>query len=182
MEAIIAHARKMQIADQWRKMEDIEKHRDELIEEYYRMVEKHSEMCLQIADAPAAAFPSLAGPYTRIINDLTAVKLSLTCVFEELAAAQDRYNELVLQSELNGNADAAEMDGNVEDEDMADGDDLHEIVVVVKERKTRRDVMGTMEAVKSHKATKNHKLKQRTVKRDRTKTVDGKRKSLRYKQ
>lgn len=165
-----------QAADQWRKIEQIEQHREDLICEYYRVVEKHSEMCLRIADAPITKMDSLHEPYTRIINDLTAAKLSLTCVFEELAAAQDRYNELVI-----GTQDVPAPLIVVEDAADCDGDELHDIDFVVKERKTRRDVMGALEAVKAHKATKDHKLKRREVKRDRTKTAEGKRKSLRYK-
>lgn len=188
MDAIINRAYATLIANQWRKMDEIETRRDGIIREYYSAVERHSEMCLQIADAPIEKVDSMNTDYVRTVNNLAAAKLSLTCVYEELAVAQDRYNELVMKAEslftpVVQATDDIEEDDHCDCEHCSycDGDELYEIDVVVKERKTLKNVMGVLEAVKAKKVNKDHKLKPRTVKRDRTKTVDGKRKTLLYK-
>jgi len=45
---------------------------------------------------------------------------------------------------------------------------------LVKERKTIQDVLTVGNAITSKKSSKNHKLKPREIKRDRTKSTDAK--------
>lgn len=46
----------------------------------------------------------------------------------------------------------------------------HDVIMFRKERKTIKDVLTVWEASSAHKSSKNHKLKPRGEKRDKTKT------------
>lgn len=61
-----------------------------------------------------------------------------------------------------------EQDNYINSDD--DEDDKFDMEVHVAERKTKADIMGVASAIKANKASKNHKLKPRSIKRDSTKT------------
>ena len=58
------------------------------------------------------------------------------------------------------------------DEDVSDCED--EDYVCLPSRKTRAHIMTPSEATKANKASKSHKLKPRSVKRDKTKLIESK--------
>jgi len=58
------------------------------------------------------------------------------------------------------------------DEDVEDCED--DYYVTVKPRKTIKNIMTPAQAIRCNKASKLHKLKPRSVKRDKTKTVTSK--------
>jgi hypothetical protein len=117
--------------------------------------------------------------YSAVISEFVAVSLAITSTFYRLSDAQDRYNEAVIAYEDRYLApqlpqpQAAEPEEEDADEDEAE-DAYVDVEVFMRDRKTRRNVLGVRDAVKSNKATKNHKLKPRSNKRDRTKTEDAK--------
>lgn len=53
-------------------------------------------------------------------------------------------------------------------------DSYIDVEVVVREHKTRANIMTAYQAAFCHKSSKNHKLKPRSRKRDMTKTVEAK--------
>ena len=54
------------------------------------------------------------------------------------------------------------------------GHDDYDCVCDIRNRKTRADILTPADAMKSRKSSKSHKLKPRSVKRDRTKTTESK--------
>jgi hypothetical protein len=166
-------ARSVRIMDQWRKIEEIERRYAEANKDYYALAARHSDMTLALLD-DCMAFTD--ADYRKVMSDVVAAKITMTCLFEELGLAQDRYNELaVIRSEPmlieEDKDDADEFDPDY-------SDDLDDIDYVPHIRKTRRDIMPLIDAVRAQKVPKNHKLKPRSVKRDRTKTAESKTKTV----
>jgi len=122
--------------------------------------------------------------YNDLLNQLHYAKMSMTILENEIGETQTTINELSLErddmiemgsiTESSGSA-ADSTESDTSDDDGSDcGSDWDDFEVSVKERKTRRDIMTVGQAIKSHKSSKNHKLKPRSVKRDRTKSPEHK--------
>lgn len=171
-------AREARIMDQWKKIEDIEQRYAAMSAEYYQLAARHSDMTIALLSNSQAVKDA---DYYRAISDVTAAKLSLTSIHEELGVAQERYNELV--NEVREEPFLSDEDDEDAGADACDCDALCDIYddfeCCPRERKTRNDIMGAIEAVRAQKVQKKHKLKPRSTKRDRTKTPEAKTKTLR---
>lgn len=135
---------KSRIGDEWMKLEELE--------EQYSMA--HAE-------------------YNKLLSDLHYAKMNMTIIDNEICKTQDAINELTIECEDLSTS----TEGDYEVHDLENTDDEWEdddIDVSIKERKTRRDILSVGQAVKSKKSSKNHKLKPRSVKRDRTKMPENK--------
>lgn len=73
--------------------------------------------------------------------------------------------------------DVADWDDIIVDFAHADSTSVWDDAVKPRDRKTRKDVLTLQAAVKAQKSSKSHKLRPRTVKRDKTKTVEQKQRS-----
>lgn len=169
-------AQQARIMDQWKKIEDLENRYAQLNMTYYKEAARHSDLTLALLDNN----PTVSDvEYERIVSEVNALKLAMTSVFEELALAQDRYNELVIEDTNVREEPILEDDESDEDEQKDELYDLYDIDMSPPDRKTRKDIMSLVEAVKAHKVQKTHKIKPRSIKRDRTKTAESKAKTLR---
>lgn len=123
-------------------------------------------------------------------SNLATATLNFNVDINKMNILQDKYNITAIQLEdyLNdkGNEDyevLCESDDDTDFEsDDADIEDEYELVTVLpRTRMTRKDVLTPDEAVKAKKASKMHKLKPRSVKRDLTKMKENKDNSKRVK-
>lgn len=174
---IVMEARESRIMDQWRVIESIEQKQKEMAEEHNRLLD------LYFTTTTAMFSSRDHASYERtcyLISLINAAKMTMTSMTQAMTEAQDRYNELVIDHE-DLIAVKIEEEADLDDADEVDltfDDGLVDIVVQPRERKTRKDILTPTESIKSHKATKTHKLKPRTVKRDSTKTAESKKKTI----
>lgn len=167
-------ARQARIMDQWKRIEDIESRYMEANVEYYELASRHSDMTMAILDFKNAVSDV---DFKKLMSDVVAAKITMTSLFAELAAAQDRYNDLVIDYNVRSEPilDTDEIDCDVFECDDENGPE--DVDYAPPARKTRNDIMTLLESVKAHKVQKTHKLKPRSVKRDRTKTPESKTKT-----
>lgn len=120
--------------------------------------------------------------YDKLSTELYYAHLGVNLIFDSIATQQDMINELTMQHDdmmtsfmdsVSDSCDWSSMDQSDDEFDSYPYDsavDWDDIMLKPLERKTRRDVMTINHAMKAHKSSKNHKLKPRSIKRDRTKT------------
>jgi hypothetical protein len=164
----------------WQQVEDLDARLNDAVDEY----NASQRVCIEKGMSLFAMFPHVRDDkideYSQAISAFVVASLSVTCIFYRLGDAQDRYNEAVIAYEDRYLAAPVEAVADTEDMDDDDGDEDEtvdayvDVEVFVRERKTRKNVLGVRDAVKANKVNKNHKMKPRTVKRDRTKTEEAK--------
>lgn len=133
--------------------------------------------------------------YSACFREYMYGNLCRMATLDSLAAAQDRYNQLV--EDLKTISHSENLDSSWEEDDgAADADDrewcewfglkAHDCADLdvtrahsrkhpaLKVRHTRKDVLTPEEAIKAHKADKTHKLKPRSPRKDATKTREEK--------
>lgn len=119
--------------------------------------------------------------------ELANAMLNFNVNVEKMNVVQDEYNNIAIKLEdyMNKDFEVSQEDESDDDQISSDEADLEEeydlVTVVPKMRLTRKDVLTPDEAVKANKASKMHKLKPRSVKRDLTKTKEKKTTSKRVK-
>lgn len=110
---------------------------------------------------------------TAYNHEMAYSSISIMSAREELALAEDKYNEIAITLE-DWYAPLTESDNEMVDED----DDYYvDVECVVKPRYTKRDILSPAEAIKTGKASKLHKLKMPKPSRDMTKTPDAKKRT-----
>lgn len=176
MEQIIINGLKAKIADQWERVLASEEVVDRSVKNFYDQVNAHSALSMKILEKiPCVINYDLYNEYVYCVHEVAYANIGMLSAVEKNAIEQDKYNELVFALE--------EMHAYEDEEEDEDDDMEYEEVIfdegdipdcVVKERKTRRDILTPAEAIKANKASKMHKLKKRTDKVDKTKTNDTK--------
>jgi hypothetical protein len=121
--------------------------------------------------------------YNSLLRQLKYARLDISLIETQIGDAQDTINELsIMRDDLiaegtDSQSDATDYDSDDDDgmEDSSTSDsEWGDFEVVPKQRKTRKDILTVGDAIKAHKSSKNHKLKPRSVKRDRTKSPETK--------
>lgn len=124
-------------------------------------------------------------------DDFNLAALNYNVDLNKMAEVQDQYNEIAIQLEDYINELENEefkvnphdyVDSDEYESDDADLEEEYRVVTVTPRlRMTRKNVLTPEEAVKANKASKMHKLKPRSKKRDLTKTKEDKNNSKRVK-
>ena len=133
--------------------------------------EKHEHLDVQMAAAQAR--------YYELLKDLQYAELNISVIDFNITMTQDNINELSIAKYdmLND-----EQDGDIRVVDECSCDYATDFVSSLdedyeckpKERKVRSDVLTVGAAIMSNKSSKNHKLKPKSTKKDRSKSPEAK--------
>jgi len=117
--------------------------------------------------------------YEKLLTNLRYAQLNLAVMNQNITNSQDKINDLSVKR------DDMLVDREVDisdDEDGYESEEMDEIFVCVpRERKTIKNVLTVVDAIKSGKSSKNHKMRVRSHKGDRTKSFEAKTHSKRVK-
>jgi hypothetical protein len=112
-------------------------------------------------------YDELYNQYWDLVESNTCYSVDSSFSYEDL----DYFTDVIESSDYSEEIESDSDDGDdYEDED----EDMYDIDVKVPVRKTRANVLSVQEASKCCKSSKNHKLKPRTPKRDKSKTKEAK--------
>ena len=124
------------IADQWKRVEVAEQEMERATERYINRCIEHSDASLHLF----ARFPFLPkdvyDAYVHTVYDLTYAKIEMLSQVNKYAAAQDKYNELVIAQE-DWDAQRKVTAAMDDDDDVDEEDDYHFEVPEIELRKRK---------------------------------------------
>lgn len=171
-------AMKKRAIDQWDRVESAGVRLDETVRNYLHAINQHSAISmLMLAQTPNIVYGAIYEQHVSRIYELAHANTAMIYMVERYALEQDKYNEIMIAIQ---DMENVHLDMEDDADEYLEEEDIPE--VVVKKRKTKRDVLPPAEAIKACKASKLHKLKPRCEKRDNTKTKDAKQRTIRHKQ
>lgn len=137
--------------------------------------EKHDQLDFDMTNAQTR--------YNELLKELHYTEIDIAIININITNTQDSINELSLVKDdmLNAIVDELESEMGQFDDICEDNYDYDDYECQPKERKVRSDVLTVCQAVASSKSSKNHKLKPRSNKKDRSKSPEAKTQSKRVK-
>jgi inhibitor of KinA sporulation pathway (predicted exonuclease) len=93
---------------------------------------------------------------------------------EEMCKAALEMEEMKEMAKVAMEQEQGDIEQDILEEEIEAELEHFDIEVQPKQHKSKKDILTVYQALKSQKSSKNHKLKPRTVKRDRTKTPEKK--------
>lgn len=135
--------------------------------------EKNTELENSLVDAQSR--------YNQLLKELQYAELNIAIIDTNIRVSQDKINELSVTKE-----DMLKEEHDVDydydyDYDYDCMSAIEDYECKPRERKVRSDVLSVAASITAQKSSKNHKLKPRSVKKDRSKSPEAKAQSKKVK-